>query len=132
MLPGKAIYNQHPHRRPLHPPLPYPHLSPTRQPSFSYTRPFSTPVFSSLCLPVLCPRAAVVSCWLLPWLVFHTWMGTLSLLRHTAPHIPFRAANDGYDWGRATICGTVTVRLPRWLETLLNNANYTLPQVRNC
>ncbi len=71
----------------------------------------------------------MVSCWLLPWLVFHTWMGTLSLLQHTAPHIPFRAANDGYDWGRATICGTVTVRLPRWLETLLNNANYTLPQV---
>ncbi|GIL81457.1 hypothetical protein Vretimale_973 [Volvox reticuliferus] len=70
-----------------------------------------------------------LSGYLLPWLVFHFWMSTLSMLQHTAPHIPFRAEDEGYDYGRATICGTVTVRLPRPLELLLNDANYTLPQL---
>ncbi|GLI60987.1 hypothetical protein VaNZ11_003244 [Volvox africanus] len=70
-----------------------------------------------------------LSGYLVPWLVFHFWMSTLSMLQHTAPHIPFRAEGEGYDYGRATICGTVTVRLPRPLELLLNDANYTLPQL---
>lgn len=70
-----------------------------------------------------------VSGYILPWLVFHFWLSTLTLLRHTAPHIPFRAEDEGYDSGRATICGTVTVRMPRPLEVLLNDANYALPQL---
>ncbi len=67
--------------------------------------------------------------YVLPWLVFHFWLSTLSLLQHTAPHIPFRAEGEGYDYGRAVVCGTVTVRLPRPLEVLLNDANYSLPQL---
>lgn len=30
-----------------------------------------------------------VSWWLGPWLVFHGWLSTLSLVQHTAPHIPW-------------------------------------------
>ncbi|MEW5305048.1 MAG: hypothetical protein WDW36_007614 [Sanguina aurantia] len=66
--------------------------------------------------------------WLMPWLVFHLWLSTLTLLQHTAPHIPFHPPGPDYDMGRAVISGTVTVALPRWLELLLNDANYHLPQ----
>jgi hypothetical protein len=68
-------------------------------------------------------------CWLAPWVVFHAWLSTLSLVSHTAPHIPFLTSEEGHDAGRAAVCGTVTLRLPRPLEILLNDANYTLPQV---
>lgn len=68
------------------------------------------------------------SWWLMPWLVFHAWLSTLTLLQHTAPHIPFRSAGPEYDMGQAVISGTVTVSMPRWLELLLNDANYHLPQ----
>ncbi|GLC38206.1 hypothetical protein PLESTB_001087900 [Pleodorina starrii] len=67
--------------------------------------------------------------YLLPWLVFHFWLSTLSLVQHTAPHIPWRAEGEGYDPGRAAVCGSVTLRLPRPLELLLNDANYSLPQL---
>lgn len=64
----------------------------------------------------------------MPWLVFHLWLSTLTLLQHTAPHIPFHPPGPDYDMGQAVISGTVTVALPRWLELLLNDANYHLPQ----
>ena len=32
----------------------------------------------------------------------------------------------------AIVSGIVTVRLPRWLEAVLNYPNYHLPQVRVC
>ncbi|GFR47049.1 hypothetical protein Agub_g8734, partial [Astrephomene gubernaculifera] len=73
--------------------------------------------------------AGFFSCYLAPWLVFHAWLSTLSLLQHTAPHIPFLPPDAGYDAGRAAISGTVTLRLPRPLELLLNDANYALPQI---
>ncbi|PNH08494.1 Omega-6 fatty acid desaturase, chloroplastic [Tetrabaena socialis] len=69
----------------------------------------------------------LVSCYLFPWLVFHFWLSLLSLAAHTAPHLPWRPEGEGYDLGRAAVCGTVTLRLPRPLELLLNDANYTLP-----
>ena len=82
----------------------------------------------ALCAPPR-PPSGFVSCYLAPWLVFHFWLSVLSLTAHTAPHIPWRAEGDGWDAGRAAVAGTVTLRLPRPLEVLLNNANYMLPQV---
>ncbi|KAG2430082.1 hypothetical protein HXX76_010181 [Chlamydomonas incerta] len=87
--------------------------------------------FAGLALPAIVSAGGLsgfVSCYLAPWLVFHFWLSVLSLTSHTAPHIPWRAEGDGWDAGRATVAGTVTLRLPRPLEVLLNNANYMLPQ----
>ena len=30
--------------------------------------------------------------WLMPWLGYHFWMSTFTVIHHTAPHIPFRCA----------------------------------------
>ncbi|KAG2447909.1 hypothetical protein HYH02_007363 [Chlamydomonas schloesseri] len=87
--------------------------------------------FAGLVLPAIISAGGLsgfVSCYLAPWLVFHFWLSVLSLTSHTAPHIPWRADGDGWDAGRAAVAGTVTLRLPRPLEVLLNNANYMLPQ----
>lgn len=68
-----------------------------------------------------------VNLWLMPWLAFHAWMSTLSLLQHTAPHIPLRPATYEYDKAQAVISGTATVVLPRWLEYIINDLNYHIP-----
>jgi len=68
------------------------------------------------------------NCWFMPWLVFHTWLSLLTLLQHTAPHVPFARGDGDYDVAQATLNGTITVSFPRWLEWVLNDANYHLPQ----
>eukprot|EP00200_Dunaliella_tertiolecta_P000995 CAMPEP_0202364582 /NCGR_PEP_ID=MMETSP1126-20121109/15938_1 /ASSEMBLY_ACC=CAM_ASM_000457 /TAXON_ID=3047 /ORGANISM="Dunaliella tertiolecta, Strain CCMP1320" /LENGTH=179 /DNA_ID=CAMNT_0048959265 /DNA_START=61 /DNA_END=601 /DNA_ORIENTATION=- len=50
-------------------------------------------------------------------------------LQHTAPHIPFRPEGvSGQDLCTAIVSGTVTIRLPSWLEAVLNYPNYHMPQ----
>ena len=49
----------------------------------------------------------------MPWLVFHAWLSFVTLLHHTAPHVPFEGPGEKYDAAQAVINGTVTVRLPR-------------------
>ena len=65
--------------------------------------------------------------WLGPWLVFHSWMGLVTLIQHTAPHLPLHRGSD-HDESHSAVNGTVTVEMPRWLEVLLNNAGHHLPQ----
>lgn len=72
-------------------------------------------------------RAGLVDYWLMPWLVFHAWLSTLALVRHSAPHIPWRAAGAGWDQGAAAVSGCVTVTLPAPLEAAINHLNYPLP-----
>eukprot|EP00798_Chlamydomonas_sp_ICE-L_P013051 gene13051-3590_t len=57
--------------------------------------------------------SALVSVWLMPLLVFHVWLSTLTIVQHTAPHIPFKMAGLDYDLGQAAVSGTVTATLPR-------------------
>lgn len=66
--------------------------------------------------------------WLLPWLTFHALLSSLTLVHHTAPHIPFLPPGLQYDEGRAVVSGTVTLKLPGWASWLLQNVNYHLPQ----
>ncbi|GAX75554.1 hypothetical protein CEUSTIGMA_g2997.t1 [Chlamydomonas eustigma] len=67
--------------------------------------------------------------WFMPWIVFHVWLSFITLLHHTAPHVPFVGGRQqDYDAAQAILNGTVTVTLPRWLEFLINYANYHLPQ----
>ena len=68
------------------------------------------------------------SYWLMPWLVFHGWLSLITLIQHTAPHIPFVPSGSEYDEGRAAVSGTVTLQLPRWLAFIINDVNYHVPQ----
>jgi hypothetical protein len=39
--------------------------------------------------------AGWASWWLGPWVVFHAWLSVLSLVQHTAPHIPWAEEVSG-------------------------------------
>lgn len=87
--------------------------------------------FAALAWPALLRAGGVAgwaSWWLAPWLVFHAWLSLLTLVAHTAPHIPFVRLGPEFDPAQAVVNGTVTLVLPRWLEVLLHDANYHLPQ----
>lgn len=47
----------------------------------------------------------VVKYWLMPWLGYHFWMSTFTVIHHTAPHIPFKVGPAaGCDWeGRGVL-----------------------------
>lgn len=64
--------------------------------------------------------------WLMPWLVYHFWMSTFTLIHHTAPHIPFQHQDD-YHGASAKLGGTVHCDFPRWIEVLCHDINVHIP-----
>lgn len=64
--------------------------------------------------------------WLLPWLGFHFWMSTFTLVHHTAPHIPFRHARE-WDQVKAQLGGTVHCDYPGWIELLCHDISVHVP-----
>lgn len=55
--------------------------------------------------------------WLMPWLGYHFWMSTFTVVHHTAPHIPFKDAEE-WDAAQAQLSGTVHCDFPRWYVLL--------------
>ena len=51
--------------------------------------------------------------WLMPWLGYHFWMSTFTVVHHTAPHIPFKPAGE-WNAAQAQLSGTVHCDYPRW------------------
>ena len=68
----------------------------------------------------------VVKFWLLPWLVFHFWMSTFTIVHHTIPSIPFRKEAE-WNEAEAQLCGTVHCDYPRWVEILCHDINVHIP-----
>ncbi|MFP4133133.1 MAG: fatty acid desaturase [Halothece sp.] len=68
----------------------------------------------------------VVKFWLMPWLVYHFWMSTFTLVHHTDQGIPFR---DEENWNEveSQLCGTVHCNYPRWIEFLCHDINVHIP-----
>lgn len=64
--------------------------------------------------------------WLMPWLGYHFWMSTFTVVHHTAPHIPFKHA-DEWDAAKAQLSGTVHCDYPRWVEFLTHDINVHVP-----
>ncbi len=56
--------------------------------------------------------AGIVKFWLMPWLGYHFWMSTFTVVHHTAPHIPFKPANE-WNAAKAQLSGTVHCDYPR-------------------
>ena len=52
---------------------------------------------------------AVLKHWLAPWLGYHFWMSTFTVVHHTAPHIPFKPAGE-WNAAKAQLSGTVRER----------------------
>ncbi|XXG58867.1 hypothetical protein AAC387_Pa04g1062 [Persea americana] len=64
--------------------------------------------------------------WLMPWLGYHFWMSTFTMVHHTAPHIPFKY-QDEWNAAQSQLGGTVHCKYPRWIEILCHDINVHIP-----
>jgi len=63
--------------------------------------------------------SGIVKFWLMPWLGYHFWMSTFTVVHHTAPHIPFKPANE-WNAAKAQLSGTVHCDYPKMYVLPLN------------
>lgn len=68
----------------------------------------------------------VVKFWLFPWLVYHFWMSTFTLLHHTDPSVPFKI-DEAWNPVEAQLCGTIHWNYSRWVEWLCHDINVHVP-----
>lgn len=68
----------------------------------------------------------VVKFWLMPWIGYHFWMSTFTLVHHTVPEIPFKR-NDEWNEAIAQLSGTVHCDYPKWVEVLCHDINVHVP-----
>lgn len=64
--------------------------------------------------------------WFMPWMGYHFWMSTFTMVHHTAPHIPFKDATE-WNAAQAQLGGTVHCSYPRWIEILCHDINVHIP-----
>lgn len=86
-------------------------------------------IFAAICFPTLIITTGIwgfIKFWLLPWVVYHFWMSTFTLVHHTAPDIQFRPA-DNWSAAEAQLAGTVHCRYPWWVEFLCHDINVHIP-----
>ncbi|KAK4781312.1 hypothetical protein SAY87_017418 [Trapa incisa] len=67
-----------------------------------------------------------VKFWLMPWLGYHFWMSTFTMVHHTAPHIPFKSTEE-WNAAQAQLNGTVHCDYPKWIEILCHDINVHIP-----
>ncbi|KAF3544876.1 hypothetical protein DY000_02010216 [Brassica cretica] len=67
-----------------------------------------------------------VKFWLMPWMGYHFWMSTFTMVHHTAPHIPFKPAEE-WNAAQAQLNGTVHCDYPSWIEILCHDINVHIP-----
>jgi omega-6 fatty acid desaturase (delta-12 desaturase) len=86
-------------------------------------------IFAAIALPTLVYTVGwwgLVKYWLMPWLVYHFWMSTFTLVHHTHPEIPFRDAAE-WDAVEAQLRGTVHCDYPFWVEWLCHDISVHIP-----
>lgn len=86
-------------------------------------------VFGAIALPTLALTTGLwglIKFWLMPWLVYHFWMSTFTLVHHTDMDIQFESV-DTWHAVTAQLAGTVHCRYPRWIEFLCHDINVHIP-----
>jgi omega-6 fatty acid desaturase (delta-12 desaturase) len=68
----------------------------------------------------------LVNYWFMPWLVFHFWMSTITLLHHTKPDIPFKPQPQ-WNEAQAQLMGTAHCQYPPWFEWMAPDINVHVP-----
>jgi len=68
----------------------------------------------------------LVSFWVMPWLVFHFWLSTFTLVHHNHPEIPYYPAAQ---WNpvKAQLFGTVHCEYPWWVELVAYRIGVHIP-----
>lgn len=85
--------------------------------------------FMAVAWPLIIYKTGIVGWikfWLMPWLGYHFWMSTFTIVHHTAPHIPFKNSKD-WNAAQAQLNGTVHCDYPRWIEILCHDINVHIP-----
>ncbi|MGB3296957.1 MAG: fatty acid desaturase [Phormidesmis sp.] len=85
--------------------------------------------FAAVFFPLLLATTGVwgvVKFWLIPWMVYHFWMSTFTIVHHTIPEISFQPAAT-WNAGDAQLAGTVHCTYPRWIEFLCHDINVHVP-----
>jgi omega-6 fatty acid desaturase (delta-12 desaturase) len=85
--------------------------------------------FAALAFPAIVHAAGwagLAKFWLMPWLGYHFWMSTFTVIHHTAPHIPFKPA-ETWNAAKAQLSGTVHCNFPRWVEFLTHDISVHVP-----
>ena len=85
--------------------------------------------FSASLFPLLIATVGLwglVKFWLIPWLVYHFWMSTFTIVHHTVPEVPFTPAQE-WNEAEAQLFGTVHCDYPRWVEFLCHDINVHIP-----
>ncbi|BAY96534.1 fatty acid desaturase [Tolypothrix tenuis PCC 7101] len=86
-------------------------------------------IFAAVAFPLLIATTGIwgfVKFWLLPWMVYHFWMSTFTLVHHTAADVPFKAATK-WNEALAQLSGTIHCDYPRWIEFLCHDINVHVP-----
>ena len=86
-------------------------------------------VFAAFFFPILIATTGLwglIKFWLMPWLVYHFWMSTFTLVHHTDPEIPFYST-EKWQAASAQLFGTVHCNYPRWVEILCHDINVHIP-----
>ncbi|MGD1931673.1 MAG: fatty acid desaturase [Leptolyngbyaceae cyanobacterium] len=68
----------------------------------------------------------IVKFWLLPWLGYHFWMSTFTIVHHTIPEIKFQPT-AAWSAVPAQLAGTVHCIYPKWVEVLCHDINVHVP-----
>lgn len=64
--------------------------------------------------------------WLGPWLGYHFWMSTFTVVHHTAPHIPFNT-EENWNAAKAQLSGSVHCDYPEWVDKLTHDISWHVP-----
>ncbi|MGL5081585.1 MAG: fatty acid desaturase [Microcoleaceae cyanobacterium] len=86
-------------------------------------------IFALVAFPTLIATTGwwgFVKFWLMPWLGYHFWMSTFTLVHHTAIDIPFKPA-ESWNETVAQLEGSVHCDYPRWVEALCHDINVHIP-----
>ena len=89
----------------------------------------ATVAFAAGCFPALIWFTGVwgfVSYWVMPWLVFHFWLSTFTLIHHNHPDIPYYPEGE---WSpiKAQLFGTVHCEYPWWVESVAYRIGVHIP-----
>jgi omega-6 fatty acid desaturase (delta-12 desaturase) len=68
----------------------------------------------------------LVKYWFIPFLGYHFWMSTFTMIHHTLPHIPFLPEEKWSDV-KARLTMTVHCEYPYWIEFLTHHINVHIP-----
>jgi omega-6 fatty acid desaturase (delta-12 desaturase) len=85
--------------------------------------------FAAIAFPTLIATTGIwgfIKFWLMPWMVYHFWMSTFTLVHHTYADIPFKPQAE-WNEAMAQLAGSVHCDYPGWVEFLCHDINVHIP-----